>query len=111
MKKNLCWKIPEIYALLNSFFNQLNKVSWIITKFGLEMPDTCGRNLGLQNYLSSKTIFPKPGGQENKKGPELLKLFLTLLHPIYLHLSPKLKHHVTCVNTLTNLRNDLNYSF
>lgn len=108
MKKNLfCWKIPEIYALLNSFFNQLNKVSWIITKFGLEMPDTCGRNLG---YKVSKLFLPNQEVKKQKR-PRTFETFLTLLHPIYLNLSPKLKHHVTCVNTLTNLHKDLNYSF
>ena len=33
------WKIPKIHTFLDSTGNQLSKV--IISKFGIEMPDTC----------------------------------------------------------------------
>ena len=35
------WKIKKILSLRNFAGNQLSRVSWIIIKFGVKIPDTC----------------------------------------------------------------------
>ena len=50
------WKILKIHTLSDSARNQLSRVSWIIIKFGTEMPDTFAhitRGVKIFEWLSS----------------------------------------------------------
>ena len=41
----------EFFPLLNATSNPLSRVCWVISRFGIEMPDTCGYVTGRFNIL------------------------------------------------------------
>ena len=60
------WKTKKIHVFTNSGGNQFSRVNWVITKFDLEFPDTCGDVTG-NTEICEMFSGPNQGVNKSKR--------------------------------------------
>ena len=104
--KNLKKTFPK------SMGNDLIRVSWIISKFGIEMPYLCGHVTGEIEFLNK--LEQTRGSRSQRRATNVF--FLILFYPLGPYLFPittetgtEVEHYRNCINCLVKFSHDLHY--
>ena len=109
--KSFLQKIPKIHTLTDSAGNQLSRISWIISKFGIEMPDICGHVTGFLKIFES--LF-NANQVTKRSGKSLNTVSFVIFWPSSVPLNSNTtksginaEHYVDCINGLADFCNNL----
>lgn len=105
-QQSILYQIPRV---------TLNKISWAMTKLGMQMSDTCDHVT--KRFKTFEQFLRQNKGSRNPKRTKNA-LFWYFFDPsvprdslVTTAIGPKVEHHAAYLNTLPNLYNCLYYSF
>ena len=102
-KTYLRWKIPKLHTLPDAELISWAVVSWIISKFSTEMPDTCGYVAGGLKFFNCYLVQTKRSKSQRRSQIGFLWYFFPPWVPLiskHHRTGANIEHYVTFVNTL-----------